>query len=106
MGLVRRGGGDVRDIDDDEEHRDRPQSSLAQRVAAGRHRFLCRFFSAIHAGITSSSLRELEAVALATNVIVFMKRGTKALAEGECLPHSRVVVLSFPHLLLLLVVEL
>ncbi len=31
--------------------------------------------------IASSSLRELDAVALATNVTVFMKRGTKSEAE-------------------------
>ena len=57
-----RGGGHVRYIGDDEEHRDRPQPPSARRVAAGRHRFLCR---------------ELDAVALATNVTVFMKRGTQ-----------------------------
>ncbi|MEE8462227.1 MAG: heavy-metal-associated domain-containing protein, partial [Acidobacteriota bacterium] len=28
-----------------ERHRDRPQPPLARRVAAGRHRFLCRSFS-------------------------------------------------------------
>ncbi len=60
----------------DEGHRNRPQSPSAQRVAAGRHRFLCHSSSAMHTGIASSSLRELHAVALATNVIVFMKRGT------------------------------
>ncbi len=31
----------------------------------------------MHTGIASSSLRELDAVALATNVTVFMERGTK-----------------------------
>ncbi len=65
------------DIGDDERHRDRPQPPSARRVAAGRHRFLCRSSSAMHADIASSSLRELDAVALATNVTVFMKRGTK-----------------------------
>jgi hypothetical protein len=49
------------DIGDDERHRDHPQPPSAQRVAAGRHQFFCR---------------ELDAVALATNVTVFMERGT------------------------------
>jgi len=34
-----------RDIGDDERRRDRPQPPSARRVAAGRHRFLCRSFS-------------------------------------------------------------
>ena len=48
-------------IGDDERHRDRLQSPSAQRVAAGWHRFLCR---------------ELNAVALATNVTESMERDT------------------------------
>jgi len=66
----------MRDIAADERHRDRPQHPSAQRVAAGRHRFLCRSSSVIHTGIASSSLRELNAVALATNVTLFMERDT------------------------------
>jgi len=37
----------------------------------------------MHTDITSSSLRELDAVALATNVTVFMKRGTKVKDRDE-----------------------
>ncbi len=48
-----------------------------ERVAAGRHRFLCCSSSAMRTDIASSSLRELDAVALATNVTISMKRGTK-----------------------------
>ena len=65
-----------RDIGDDERHRDRLQPPSARRVAAGRHRFLCPSSSAMRTDIASSSLRELDAVALATNVTVFMERGT------------------------------
>jgi len=54
-----------------------PATPSAQGVAAGRHRFLCRSSSAMRIDISSSSLRKLDAVALATNVTVFMKRGTK-----------------------------
>jgi len=54
-----------------------PATPSAQRVAAGRHRFLCISSSAMRTDIALSSLRELDAVALATNVTVFMKRGTK-----------------------------
>jgi hypothetical protein len=61
----------MQSIGDDERHRDRPQYPSAQRVAAGQHRFLCRFSSTMHSGIVSSSLRELGAVAPATNVTVF-----------------------------------
>ncbi len=53
-----------------------PATPSAQRVAAGRHRFLCPSSSAMRTDISLSSLRELDAVALATNVTVFMKRGT------------------------------
>ncbi len=63
-------------IGDDERHRDRLQSPSAQRVAAGWHRFLCRFSSAMRIGIASSSLRERDAVALATNVTESMERDT------------------------------
>ena len=46
MGLARRDQGArrrrCRDIGDDERHRGRPQPPSARRVAAGRHRFLCR----------------------------------------------------------------
>ncbi len=38
--------------------------------------FFCRSFSAMHTDIASSLLRELDAVALATNVTIFMERGT------------------------------
>jgi hypothetical protein len=64
------------DIGDDEGHRDRPQPPSARRVAAGRHRFLCFSSSTIYTDIASSSLRELDAVALATNVTVFIERDT------------------------------
>ncbi len=87
MGLARGDQGArrrrCRDIDDDERHRDRPQPPSARRVATGRHRFLCRSSSTIHIGIASSSLRELNAVALATNVTVLMERGTKPAALLE-----------------------
>ena len=53
-----------------------PTTPSARRVSAGRHRFLCRSSSAMRTDIASSSLRELDAVALATNVTVFMKRDT------------------------------
>jgi len=46
----------------------------ARKVAAGRHRFLCRSSSTMHTDIVSSSFRELGAVALATNVTLSMKR--------------------------------
>ncbi len=69
------------DIGDDERHRGRPQPPSARRVAAGRRRFHCPSSSAMHTDISSSSLRELDAVALATNAIISMKRGTKE-AEG------------------------
>jgi len=39
-------------------------------------------FSTMHTDIVSSSLRELDAVALATNVTVFMKRGTRVAVVG------------------------
>jgi len=64
------------DIGDDERHRDDPQPPSARRVAAGRYQFLCRSSSVMYTDIASSSLRELDAVALATNVTVFMERGT------------------------------
>ncbi len=41
--------------------RGHPQPPSARRVAAGRHRFLCR---------------EIDAVALATNAVVFLGRDT------------------------------
>ena len=47
-----------------------PATPSARRVAAGRHRFLCPSSSAMRTDISSSSLRELDAVALATNVTV------------------------------------
>ncbi|MDA2930032.1 hypothetical protein MYX84_08825, partial [Acidobacteria bacterium AH-259-O06] len=67
----------------------RPQPPSARRVAAGRRRFLCRSSSTMHTGIASSSLRELDAVALATNVIVFTERGTK-LKKGARPQTSRI----------------
>jgi len=86
MGLARRGQGArrrrCRDIGDDERHRDRPQPPSARRVAAGRHRFLCRSSSTMRSDIASLSLRELDAVALATNVTISMKRGTQRTAES------------------------
>jgi len=45
-------------------------------VAAGRHQFHCRSSFLIHIGNASSSLRELDAVALAINIMVFMGRDT------------------------------
>ena len=52
MGLVRRDQETRRrrcsNIGDDERHRDRPQPPSARRVAAGRHRFLCRSSSTMH----------------------------------------------------------
>ncbi len=87
MGLARRDQGArrrrCRDIGDDERHRARPQPPSARRVAAGRHRFLCPSSSAMHTDISSSSLRELDAVALATNAIISMKRGTKEADRAE-----------------------
>ena len=81
MGLARRDQGArrrrCRDIDDDERHRGRPQPPSARRVAAGRHQFLCRSSSTMHIDIVSLSIRELDAVALATNATVSMKRGTR-----------------------------
>ncbi len=67
----------MQDIGDDERHRDRPQPPSARRVAAGRHRFLCRSSSVMYTDIASSSLRELDTVALATNIIVFMEPDTR-----------------------------
>jgi len=55
----------------------------ARRVAAGRHRFLCPSSSAIRTDIASSSFRELDAVALATDVTIFMERGTYPRASPE-----------------------
>jgi hypothetical protein len=66
----------MQDIGDDERHRGRPQPLSAQRVAAGRLRFLCRYSSTMYTDISSSLLRELDAVALATNVMVFPGRDT------------------------------
>jgi len=81
MGLARGGQGArrrrCRDIGDDERHRDRPQAPLAQRVAAGQHRFLYRFSSTMYTDIAAAALRELDAVALATNVTVLIKRDIK-----------------------------
>jgi len=55
----------------------------ARMVAAGRHRFLCPSSSAIRTDIASSSFRELDAVALATDVTIFMERGTYPRASPE-----------------------
>ncbi len=71
-------------IGDDERHRDRPQPPSARRVAAGRHRFLCRS-SVMYTDIASSSLRELDTVALATNVTVFMEGDTIIMVRGYVL---------------------
>ena len=60
--------------------RDHPQPPSARRVAAGRHRFLCCSSFVMYTDIASSSLRELDAVALATNVTIFMERDTKLAA--------------------------
>jgi len=77
MGLARGDQGArrrrCRDIGDDERHRDHPQSPSAQRVAAISLSLLLHDVT----DIASSSLRELDAVALATNVTVFMERDTK-----------------------------
>jgi len=48
--------------------RDRPQPPSARRVAAGRYRSLCR---------------ELDALALATSVMVFMGQDTQSLKSGS-----------------------
>ena len=66
----------MQDIGGDERQRDRPQPLSARRVAAGRHQFLCRSSSTMHSDIASSSLRELDAVTLATNVTIFMEPDT------------------------------
>jgi len=91
MGLARRDQGArrrrCRDIGDNERHRARPQPPSARRVAAGRHRFLCPSSSAMHTDISSSSLRELDAVALATNTTISMKRATK---EADRVQRSQV----------------
>ena len=63
-------------IDDDERHRDRPQPPSDRRVASRRHRLLCRSSSVMYTDIASSSLREVDAVALAPNVTVFMEQDT------------------------------
>ena len=55
----------------------------ARKVAAGRHRFLCRSSSTMHTDIVSSSFRELDAVALATNVTLSMKRGTERTRRSQ-----------------------
>ncbi len=70
------------DIGDDERHRGRPQPPSARRVAAGRHRFLCSSSSEMHTDIASSSLRELDAIALATKATISMKRGTRKPKEA------------------------
>jgi len=79
------------DIGDDERHRGRPQPPSARRVATGRHRFLCPSSSEMHTDIASSSLRELDAVALATKATISMKRGTKEPKEAQrsrCATHA------------------
>ncbi len=57
-----------------------PARSISRRVAPGRHRLLCRFYSAMHIGIASWSVCKLEALALVTTVSVCTDRSTK---EGE-----------------------
>jgi hypothetical protein len=95
MGLARGDQGArrrrCRDIGDDERHRDRPQPPSARRVTSdteivrnlhqpeGWRRDGIDFLVAPpprYTDIASSSLRELYAVALATNVMVFLGRDT------------------------------
>ena len=81
MGLARGDQGArrrrCRDIGDDERHRDHPQPPSAQRVASATAAISLSLLLHDVTDIASSSLRELDAVALATNVTVFMERGTK-----------------------------
>ena len=56
--------------------RDHPQPPSAQRVASATAAISLSLLLHDVADIASSSLRELDAVALATNVTVFMERGT------------------------------
>ena len=69
-----------RDIGDDKGHRDRPQS-LQPKGGGGTASISLSLLLRDAHDIASSSLRELDAVALATNGTVFMKRGTKPEAE-------------------------
>ncbi|MCZ6486065.1 MAG: hypothetical protein O6826_10235 [Acidobacteria bacterium] len=74
--VVKGGGGDVRDIDDDEGQRDRPQPPSARRVGAGRaHLFVAPPRRCLD--IDSSSRLDLGSVALPTNVTVLMKVSTE-----------------------------
>ena len=66
-------------IFDDDERRDRPQAPSALRVATGRADFFVAPPPRYKASSTSS-LRELDAVALATNIIACMERSTEFLA--------------------------
>ena len=62
-----------------------PRSPRNPHPPGGLRRDGPAFFVALLAnepGIDSSSLREIGAIALATNVTVFMNRGTKALPDS------------------------
>ncbi len=73
--VAKGGGGDVRDIDDDERQRDRSQPPFARRVGSRRaHLFVASPRRCLD--IDSSSRLDLGSVALPTNVIVFMKVST------------------------------
>ena len=54
-----------------------PATPISPKGGGGQRRFLCRSSSTMHIGIASSWLRELDAIALATNIIVFMEGDTK-----------------------------
>ena len=51
-------------------------TSISPKGGGGTVSSFCRSSSVMYTDIASSSLRELDTVALATNVTVFMKRGT------------------------------
>ena len=55
-------------------------------MAAGWRQLLCRSSSTMHIDIVSLSLRELDAVALATNATVSIKRDTR---EADRTQHSQ-----------------
>ena len=72
-------------IFDDDQCRDRPQAPICPPGGDGPGRWLCRSSSTIPS-IASSSLRALNAVALATYIIVFMEGSTKMRWAGWFLP--------------------
>ena len=62
------------------------RNPIRPKGGGGTASILCRSSSTMHSDIVSLSLRELAAVALATNVIVFMERGTilRLWSKGLC----------------------